>query len=248
MRRLTAFLSVSLLLVFPLSALSGGKQQFCNHYADKAVSQYNLGKQHNLPGIAPPLWSNDRNAHFTWCMIVPEKMANSETAKRQAYLDQYIPKQAVSPSIVTGTVKGEVSGAVAADLISIPRPIKGARVTADVAVGRIEKTELVSLDKNIMHIRFHYTVGNAVTGEMYGGAFLYDRDLRAIDTGYKPTRPYSAKQGSMDIYLVLPAKPFQAVTLETFVLNLGKTLVKQSFKFPFVWDGTQGGIELSIHR
>ena len=249
MRKLTAFLSTSLLiLAFPLSALSGDKQQFCNSYADKAVSQYNIGKQHNLPGIVPPAWSNDRNAHFMWCMMVPENMADSEAAKRKAYLDQHVPKQAASPSMVTGTEKGNASSAVAATPISIPRPIKGigaigekASITGAVA-SRIGKAELFSLDKNIMHVRFHYTVGDAVTGEMYGGAFLYDIGRKAIDAGYKPTRPYSAKQGSMDVYLVLPAEPFQAATLETFVLNSGKALVKQYFKCPFVWDGTQGGI------
>ena len=250
MKKLTAFLSVSLLiLAFPLSALSGDKQQFCNSYADKAVSQYNLGKQHNLPGIVPPAWSSDRNAHFFWCMMVPENMADSETAKRQAYLDQHVPKQVASPAVVTGAVKSkEVGGAVAATPISIPRPIKGAGAVgekasvADAAASRIERAELVSLDKNVMHVRFHYTAGHAVNGEMYGGAFLYDIDHQAIDAGYKPTQPYSAKQGSMDVYLVLPAEPFQAATLETFVLNSGTTFVKQNFKCPFVWNGAKGGV------
>jgi len=249
MRKLTAFLSVSLLmLTFPLNALSGDKQQFCNSYADKAVRQYNIGKQHNLAGIVPPAWGNDRNAHFMWCMMVPENLANSEASKRQTYLDQYIQKQVPASPTTAGPIKGNVSGVVAATPISIPRPINTGGVNAtkatvaNVPAGRIEKAELVSLDGNIMHVRFHYSVGGAISGEMYAGAFLYDVNLQAINAGYKPTRPYSAPRGNMDIYLILPAEPFQVATLETFVLNSGKMLVKQYFKFPFVWDRAQGGI------
>jgi len=249
MRKITVFLSVSLLiLAFPFAALSGDKQQFCNNYVDKSVSQYNLGKQHNLAGIVPPVWSNVKNDHFMWCMMVSENLVNSETSKRQAYLDQHIQKQLPTSPSTAGPIKGNIGGVVAATPISIPRPIKPGRlnttkaVVANIPAGRIEKAELVSLDGNIMHIRFQYSVNRAIAGEMYGGTFLYDANLQAINTGYKPTRPYSATQGSMDIYLVLPAEPFRAATLETFVLYSGKVLVKQYFKTPFVWDGTQGGI------
>ncbi len=74
------------------SGLANTKEQFCAIYADRAVTQYNLGKQHSLTGIVPPVWSNDRDCHFNWCMTAPENVANSESAMRQAYLEKYIHK------------------------------------------------------------------------------------------------------------------------------------------------------------
>ncbi len=95
--------------VLCFQALGAGNQQFCNNYADTAVKQYNLGKQHNLPGIVPPAWSNDRNGHYNWCMMAPEKIANSENAKRQAYLDKNIPKKKSDAPIVTGALLGTMA-------------------------------------------------------------------------------------------------------------------------------------------
>jgi len=64
--------------------------QFCNKYADKAVSQYQLAKKNNLPGINWPLWTDDWNGHLNWCKTVSHDVADKETAKRQAYLDKYL--------------------------------------------------------------------------------------------------------------------------------------------------------------
>ena len=89
------------------SGLANTKEQFCATYADKAVAQYNQGKQHNLPGIVPPTWSNDRNGHFNWCMTAPENVANSESAMRQAYLEKYINKNGQCRHVASGKeVKG----------------------------------------------------------------------------------------------------------------------------------------------
>jgi len=95
-----------MIVLFMLSAgvtsgLANTKEQICATYADRAVAQYNLGKQHNLPGIVPPAWSNDRNGHYNWCMMAPENIVNSEDAKRQAYLDKNIPKTAPANQAVT---------------------------------------------------------------------------------------------------------------------------------------------------
>jgi len=90
------------------SGLANTKEQFCATYADKAVAQYNQGKQHNLPGIVPPAWSNDRNGHYNWCMMAPENIVNSEDAKRQAYLDKNITKD--------NQGKGSVSESATANL------------------------------------------------------------------------------------------------------------------------------------
>ncbi len=52
-------IGVVMILLLMLSAgvtcgLANTKEQFCATYADRAVAQYNQGKQHNLPGIVPP--------------------------------------------------------------------------------------------------------------------------------------------------------------------------------------------------
>jgi len=104
---LVLFFVVTTVLCF--QAIAADKQQFCNRYADTAVRQYNLGKQHNLPGIVPPAWSNDRNGHFNWCMTVLKNFADSEQGKRQAYLDKNILKEESGNQVFTGTIIGTVT-------------------------------------------------------------------------------------------------------------------------------------------
>ncbi len=108
----TASVSVcffAITVMFCLQAISADKQQICTNYADTAVQQYNFGQQHNLPGIVPPVWSNDRNGHYNWCMHGENyRFANNENAKRQAYLDKKIIKappkqQSGSSGAVMGT-------------------------------------------------------------------------------------------------------------------------------------------------
>lgn len=240
------------IFVVPTYVSAGDKQQFCNAYADKAVEQYNLGKQHNLPGIVPPAWSNDRNGHYNWCMIVPENFANSENAKRQAHLDKYLPKNTAEKNIaigtVTGTVGNKTGGAVAATPISIPRPVQVGKIKAS-ALGTIEKTEFISMDKNVMHIRLYYKVAPSVADGLYGGAYLYDINLKAINAGYKPTREHKAAEGSIDVDLVLPPESFESATLEAFLMHSGKVIVKQYFKMPIRWNGAYGSsINHGINR
>jgi hypothetical protein len=95
-----------ILFIMPICGAAADKQKFCNSYADIAVKQYNNAIQNNLPGIAPPAWSNDRNGHFNWCMAVPENFANGETTKRQVYLDKNIAHDATNKKTATGTIAG----------------------------------------------------------------------------------------------------------------------------------------------
>ena len=109
MKNVASTLAMLLIVLFisPVDGLGANKQQFCKNYADKAVAQYNLGKQHNLPGIVPPAWSNDWNGHYNWCMTAPENVANSESAMRQAYLEKYIYKNGKCQHVASGKeVKG----------------------------------------------------------------------------------------------------------------------------------------------
>jgi len=241
------------LLVLPLCGFAEEKeekQHFCNNYADIAIGQYTLGKQYNLPNIVPPAWSDNREGHYNWCMVVPQNMAESETAKRKAYLDQYLPETLSAKKVpkwqkVSSAVKNGVSG-VAATPISIPRPIKVKTQEAMVqkagyvALRDIEKAALISLDKNLMQVKLRYRVEPSVADQLYAGAFLYDADMQAINAGYKPTRELKSPEGDVDITLVLPEEPFHAATIEVFLLQSGKVIVKKYFKCPLVWNGREG--------
>ena len=246
MKNIASTLAMLLIVLFisPVDGLGADKQQFCNTYADKAVTQYNLGKQHNLPGIVPPAWSNDRNGHYNWCMMAPENIVNSEDAKRQAYLDKYLPQNTTEKGMVMGTVTGVIDnkggGSVAATPISIPRPVKVGKIGTNVQQGTIEKSDFISMDNNVMHIRLYYKVDPSVADSLYAGAFLYDANLKAINAGYKPTREYRSPEGSIDVYLVLPSKPFESATMEAFLIHSGKVIVKQYFKYPLRWNGHHG--------
>ncbi len=108
MKSLKIFLGCSIFfLLLCFQAVGADKQQFCKDYADSAVKQYKLGKQHRFSGIVPPAWSDDYKGHFNWCMNVPENLANSERVKRQTYLDKNTPKQPSGNNQITGTFTAE---------------------------------------------------------------------------------------------------------------------------------------------
>ncbi len=238
-----------LVIAAPLSVSAMDKQQFCQSYASQAVQQYEQGVRRHLPGIVPPVWSNDRNVHYRWCLGTPEKIVNGETTRRQAYLDSYT--HSGNPAASNAKAKGHLNSgmsAVAATPISIPRPIKtghpkvGGAVQAQKPVPDIREAKLVAMDGNRVRIRFSYKNGSPDGPEMYGGAFLYDLARKPIDVSYTPTRPFRGAAGTVDVELIMPATAFQAATLETFILCSGKIVERQFFKMPFVWTGTWGSV------
>jgi len=245
-------------LLISTYGFAANKQQFCNNYADTAIKQYRLGKQHNLPNIVPPAWSDNREGHFNWCMAMPEDAAKSENSKRQAYLDRHLPPILSARKVPAGQKVGSAvkknGSAVAATPISIPRPIKvktqGAVVqkAGYVSLRDIEKAALISLDKNLMQVKLHYRVEPSVADTLYAGAFLYDADMQPINAGYKPTRELKSPAGDVDITLVLPEEPFHAATIEVFLIRSGKVIVKKYFKCPFIWDGNKGKISRPIAK
>ena len=257
MKKAAIFLSVFWIFfsLLPANAICKDKQQFCNSYADTAVKQYHLGKQHNLPDIVPPAWSDNYTGHYNWCMAVPEDFANSENSKRQAYLDRYLPPILSAKKVpVVGSAVKKNGSAVADSPLPIPRPIKVKTQEAIVpkagyvSLRDIEKAALISLDKNLMQVKFHYRVEPSVVDSLYAGAFLYDADMQAINAGYKPTRELKSPKGDVDITLVLPENPFHAATIEVFLIRSGKVIVKKYFKCPFIWDGNKGKISRPIAK
>jgi len=62
---------------------------FCKKYAQKAVAQYRFAISNHLPGIVPPVWSDDLIHHYNWCLGVPRDNADQGTALRQAHIDRY---------------------------------------------------------------------------------------------------------------------------------------------------------------
>lgn len=58
---------------------NAGEDIFCSQYADTAVAQNKQQNAYNC-GYEPPVWSNDRDGHFNWCMRVSQ--ADAETGNR----------------------------------------------------------------------------------------------------------------------------------------------------------------------
>jgi hypothetical protein len=44
------------------------KEQICRNYALQAVEWNQIAQQLQCPGLFPPVWSNDHQMHFDWCM------------------------------------------------------------------------------------------------------------------------------------------------------------------------------------
>ena len=52
------------------------KEQICRNHALEAMNWNQLAIQFQCPGLNPPVWSNDHQMHFDWCM----QGNNSDTA------------------------------------------------------------------------------------------------------------------------------------------------------------------------
>ncbi len=110
MKKFTNLISVFIMLqsIFLINIIASDRV-FCEKYATTAVHQYDLAKQYKLPGIYPPVWSNDKGGHYRWCMTVPENIANNESAKRQTYLDDFLPKKVKGISDIQSIVPQPLS-------------------------------------------------------------------------------------------------------------------------------------------
>lgn len=69
-----------------INAVLQNKAKFCDNYAKEALAQYAFAVKNHLPGIIPPVWSNDYNSHYAWCLKVPENQAIQGSNLRKAHL------------------------------------------------------------------------------------------------------------------------------------------------------------------
>lgn len=89
---------VSAALVAFAGAWFGGlahaaSESFCRSYAETALNQHQEAIALKAPGIVPPVWSSDYNAHYSWCLRVDQAAATSETQKRESVLSSYRSQQ-----------------------------------------------------------------------------------------------------------------------------------------------------------
>jgi hypothetical protein len=68
---------------------------FCNRYADVAVTQYSLGTHYQLNGVLPPVWSSDRAAHIDWCMETDRHLVKAGDMFRAQHLLNTLPKAVI---------------------------------------------------------------------------------------------------------------------------------------------------------
>ena len=90
---------------------------FCDAYAKAAVSQFNYAVAHGVPGILFPVWSDNFDHHYNWCLSVPRESAEQGAATRQSHIDSS-----------SGTVKG--AGLIAGS--DHATPVSGKQIDAQV--------------------------------------------------------------------------------------------------------------------
>lgn len=72
-----------------VDAVLENKAQFCDSYANQAIAQYEFAIKHKLPGILPPVWSNDYDGHYNWCLKVSDETALQGNNLRDEYLKKH---------------------------------------------------------------------------------------------------------------------------------------------------------------
>lgn len=65
------------------------KDSFCRQYAEKALQQIRQRKERTGSAPADPVWKEDFNRHFNWCLGVSESSAERGTMQRQQWLDSH---------------------------------------------------------------------------------------------------------------------------------------------------------------
>ena len=69
-----------------LSQAVNPRNATCSQYAQTAIAQYTQAQAADCPNVGYPVWSNDFNHHYQWCLRVSDPDANAETSKRQQIL------------------------------------------------------------------------------------------------------------------------------------------------------------------
>ena len=71
------------------------KEAFCREYTKNALRQIQIRKRmgSRAPSVMPapndPVWKEDFNHHYNWCLGAPESRANQGSKMRQDWLDQH---------------------------------------------------------------------------------------------------------------------------------------------------------------
>ncbi len=83
---IAAAVCLSSLLLLTTSADAQSRRATCNDYANDAVKQSEINDRRNC-GYKGSRWSDNRTAHFGWCMIFP-RQARKENAARAEQLEE----------------------------------------------------------------------------------------------------------------------------------------------------------------
>jgi len=76
--------------IFILPKLStAASQGFCNNYAQQSIQQFNTAQNLGIPNLAWPIWSNDYNHHFQWCLKQSEQIVNSGISNRSLIISNW---------------------------------------------------------------------------------------------------------------------------------------------------------------
>ncbi len=83
---LTAAITIGALSLTATSANAQGRRDFCDGYARQAVEQNDINERRNC-GLKGSRWSENRAAHFGWCMLFPKQAEKEADARKDELKD-----------------------------------------------------------------------------------------------------------------------------------------------------------------
>ncbi len=67
----------------PASQAMAADAAFCSNYAQSAINMFRAAKAQNCPGLKYPVWSDDFQHHYRWCLKTPANQVQDGTRLRQ---------------------------------------------------------------------------------------------------------------------------------------------------------------------
>lgn len=102
----------------------------------------------------------------------------------------------------------------------------------------ITNCDFLSFNNNELKVRIYYSLKLKNNNPVYGGAWLYDSNNKAIDAGYIPTEIIDKPTGSIDVTLKFNKLPVSTDYIKVMLLQNGKDIANNSFNAKFYWSNS----------
>lgn len=94
---IASLLVVAAILLVSSTISHAADTGFCNSYANTAVEQNQRGRSLGIANLHPPVWSDNRQGHYKWCLTVSRNVAEQNTQFRENILSKSRPGTTVRP-------------------------------------------------------------------------------------------------------------------------------------------------------